>query len=348
MMPDGGDASGDCCPDDPNKTQPGVCGCGVPDTDMDGDGVPDCKDGCPGDKNKVQPGACGCFVLDTDTDGDGVADCIDGCPRDRTHTMPGPCGCGVPDNQPACLAHRYTFDDVSGPADAGAGAGDGGAAATGTIVDSVGGANGTAFGVTLTGSGSVTMAGGQTDQHIELPAGMISALGNNATFEAWVNWAGGAFWQRIFDFGTSDVGAGNQGNGLAFIFLTPLGQPAGGGGFLMVSMQNAGLTEAPGTALLPSMMMEHLAVVVDGGSGGDGGGPTVSLYLNGALVKTSPMTSSPLSMLPDVNNWLGKSQFAADPEFAGTYYEFRIYSSARTADQIMASFNAGPDTPPTQ
>ena len=27
---DGGDASGDCCPDDPLKTQPGVCGCGLP------------------------------------------------------------------------------------------------------------------------------------------------------------------------------------------------------------------------------------------------------------------------------------------------------------------------------
>ena len=41
--------SGDCgencefdyCPDDPNKTEPGVCGCGVPDDDSDGDGIPE-------------------------------------------------------------------------------------------------------------------------------------------------------------------------------------------------------------------------------------------------------------------------------------------------------------------
>ena len=40
----------------------------------------DCNDGCPNDPNKVNWGQCGCGVPDTDTDGDGVADCIDQCP----------------------------------------------------------------------------------------------------------------------------------------------------------------------------------------------------------------------------------------------------------------------------
>ncbi len=39
----------DGCPDDPNKTEPGICGCALDDdTDSDGDGVSDCIDQCPG------------------------------------------------------------------------------------------------------------------------------------------------------------------------------------------------------------------------------------------------------------------------------------------------------------
>ena len=87
----------DGCPSDPDKTEPGVCGCGVPDVDSDGDGVLDCNDGCPSDPDKTTPGTCGCGVPDVDSDGDGVLDCNDGCPGDPDKTEPGVCGCGVPD-----------------------------------------------------------------------------------------------------------------------------------------------------------------------------------------------------------------------------------------------------------
>ena len=66
----------DLCPDDGDKTEPGLCGCGVGDEDSDGDGVVDCEDGCPSDPFKTEPGFCGCGVPDADTDGNGLPDCL--------------------------------------------------------------------------------------------------------------------------------------------------------------------------------------------------------------------------------------------------------------------------------
>jgi hypothetical protein len=71
---------GDGCPVDPLKQSPGICGCGIVDTDSDSDGTADCVDGCPDDPSKTaQFGApgnrCGCGYPETDADGDGVPDC---------------------------------------------------------------------------------------------------------------------------------------------------------------------------------------------------------------------------------------------------------------------------------
>ena len=98
------DSDGDGVPDedelcdfDPNKTQPGICGCGTSDVDSDGDSMPDCNDQCDADPNKTAPGLCGCGTADTDSDGDGTPNCNDNCASDPFKTNPGVCGCGTAD-----------------------------------------------------------------------------------------------------------------------------------------------------------------------------------------------------------------------------------------------------------
>jgi hypothetical protein len=73
----------DLCANDPLKVEPGVCGCDVPDSDDDGDGILLCHDNCPIDANADQADfdmdgfgdAC-----DSDIDGDEVSNDFDVCP----------------------------------------------------------------------------------------------------------------------------------------------------------------------------------------------------------------------------------------------------------------------------
>ncbi|MFG6688076.1 hypothetical protein ACGK9U_16010, partial [Mariniflexile sp. HNIBRBA6329] len=92
-----GDGTNDCddlCPANPNKTDPGVCGCGVADADTDNDGVLDCNDQ---EVNSPCPNDVDANGVSNDSDGDGTPNCQDGCPSDPNKTSLGVCGCGVAD-----------------------------------------------------------------------------------------------------------------------------------------------------------------------------------------------------------------------------------------------------------
>lgn len=66
-----GDNHGDLCD---------ICPGGNDADDADNDGTPDFCDGCVDDPNKTEPGTCGCGIAETgDSDGDGYLDCIDCC-----------------------------------------------------------------------------------------------------------------------------------------------------------------------------------------------------------------------------------------------------------------------------
>ncbi len=62
--------------------------------DPDGDGVVGCADGCPLDPEKTDPGVCGCGVSDDDDeDQDGIVDCNDRCSKTSPGVPVSVCGC---------------------------------------------------------------------------------------------------------------------------------------------------------------------------------------------------------------------------------------------------------------
>jgi hypothetical protein len=247
---------------------------------------------------------------------------------------------------PACagLVHRYSFDGTGT-----------------TALDSIGGAHGTIVGASLTGSGALTLVGviGDQAQYVALPNGLLREL-HDATFEAWINWAGSAAhdgtrapWQRIFDFGEGITGIpGEQASGedaRSYLFLTPQSQPrsATEDAFTRVAYQvphdpqSVTLETVVNTSPLPIDVDTHVGVVIDAGA------HLMSLFVNGAIVDDTALAQDdPLSYVYDINNWLGRSQFAADVGFSGSFLEFRIYSVALTAAQLQASHDAGPDKVP--
>ncbi|MFO1487224.1 MAG: LamG-like jellyroll fold domain-containing protein [Verrucomicrobiota bacterium] len=165
--------------------------------------------------------------------------------------------------------------------------------------------------------GKVLQLDGVTN-YVSLPL----SVGNASTFATWVNWRGGAAWQRIFDFGNDTTN---------YFFLTP----ASSGGTMRFAIRAGGSEQQINAAFaLPTNSWHHVAVTLDGSRG--------ILYYDGAPVATNAaLTIRPWQTVPHSNH-LGKSQFAADPFFAGNLSSFRSFGRALSPAEINAMFQAHP------
>jgi autotransporter-associated beta strand protein len=156
--------------------------------------------------------------------------------------------------------------------------------------------------------------------YLQLPPN--AAATNSFTFAAWVYWNGGAQWQRLFDFGDDAT---------HYLFLSP----RSGGNTLRFAITSTGAEQQLNATQLPSNTWTHVAVTLTGGA--------AKLYTNGVLAASATgFTNSPATLTP-ANNFLGKSQFAADPLFAGRLDEIILADTAFSAAQISALLT---NTPP--
>jgi hypothetical protein len=184
------------------------------------------------------------------------------------------------------------------------------------------------------GSGGYTFAKGKVNNALNLvkanqgyasiaTSGLSGAT--EMTIATWVYLNTSTNWQRIWDFGTSSTSAymfvattNNQSNVVRFT--------------VSLSGNTTGAEQTvDGKAPLPTGTWTHVAVVL--GSAG------AVLYVDGAQVGTNPaVTLRPNDLGNTPNNYIGKSQFPADPYLDGNIDEFRVYSRALSAAEIQALY----------
>jgi hypothetical protein len=168
----------------------------------------------------------------------------------------------------------------------------------------------------LTGK-AVSLNGGNA--YVSLPGGLMWGV-TDCTIAAWVFWNGSNLQQRIFDFGKDRS---------CYMFLTPNGS----GNVLRFTITPTGSTTGEqtiaSTAALPIGVWTHVAVTLSGATG--------TLYVNGVAVGTnSAMRPDQFRTIYTSQNWIGRSQWPADPYFNGLIDEFRIYNGVLTQAQIAA------------
>jgi alpha-L-arabinofuranosidase len=164
---------------------------------------------------------------------------------------------------------------------------------------------------------ALALNGGSAARDVALPAGIVARLAD-FTVAVWVDAAALPTWARVFDFGTGqDVN----------MFLTVNSGAAPR--YAITTGGNGVEQRLTAPAPLHTDRWTHLAVTLAGTTG--------TLYVDGAAVAVNTaMTLAPAALGATTQNWIGRSQYSADPYLAGAVDEFQLFSRALTADEVRS------------
>lgn len=158
-------------------------------------------------------------------------------------------------------------------------------------------------------------------EFLQLPTDIANH--QNLTVSTWVKWDGGADRQRVFDFGSGED---------QYMFLTYSSNIQS----LRFAMKNGAEEQALETALPSPIRIDnwvHLALTI--------GDAEVRIYVNGELaVSSGDITIRPMDIRPCLN-YIGRSQFVADPMFKGSIDDFRVYNYELSAEDIKKVAQGG-------
>ena len=184
-----------------------------------------------------------------------------------------------------------------------------------TTVGRIAGPNGFGKGLQLNGGSPV--------QYVSMPNDVLGGV-EDFTSTAWVRWNGAQAWSRVFD-----IGSGTN----KYMFLTPAASNTGKLRYAITTGAGEQVIDGP---TLPTDGWHHVAVTLSGNTG--------TLYLDGVPVGSNAnMTLSPGDLGRTTQNWIGRSQWEADPLLNGSIDEVNLFNRAlsRAEIQSMASRPGG-------
>jgi len=254
--------------------------------------------------------------------------------------------------------NRWKFNNTAGAVASGTTFTDTINGETATLLGNGGSLSGTALVLPGTTNGNQTAAA--ISAYLDLPNGIVSSK-TSMTFETWVTPISSKVWQRVFDFGRANL---TSGTGAATGEI--LDGPAAPGGFfaydnLILSLNNNGVlgshrlegklggtvTGTVDTDLSTATSANteyHFVLTVQDGAGAYGtNGCQAKWYRNGS-VQGSLDLSYRLRDMSDVNNWIGRSNWAADMNANMAVNELRIYDRAITPAEVLSTYSAGANT----
>lgn len=169
-------------------------------------------------------------------------------------------------------------------------------------------------------TGQALKLNGTATAYASLPADVMSGL-SSFTISSWIKMDALATWMRLFDFGR---GTNN------YLFFAV----QAGNGMVRYAAKNGGTEQGLSyNYAMPVNTWTHIAITYAAN--------TTRLFINGTQVATSTAINiTPAAIGAMTQNYLGKSQYTADPMFRGSIDEFRIYNRALSAAEITAGMTA--------
>jgi len=206
---------------------------------------------------------------------------------------------------PAGALLYYPFNETSGS----------------SVADQSGGAhNGTVAGGGTFSAGMLKNAltlDGSTG-YVTVPAGILDTT-KDLSIAFWIKVKTDTQWQRVLDFGKSST------TGYMFITTHP-GPTSTNIRFAISKTTNAAEQTVEGTPL-GTGTWKHIVLVLSSAGG--------VFYVDGVKgTANAALTLRPSDLGATTNNWIGRSQYTADPYFAGQIDELSIYGRALTDAEV--------------